>query len=319
MNLIDYIIIGLLALALIRGYTRGAIVLILDILSFFFSIVGAFYLTSPLAPIIDRLVNVPDQLVRTVAFGVAFGIVQVILSIFNWLILRLTVKIEHSLINRILGLIISLFYALVLIGVILITLESVPINKKYRAALEESRLSALIGQVVAPLRLPVDRALQTAIQEVSKVITVNPDPSSAERRLLHINPKRLEINQSAEQQLLAMVNQERQKQGANTLAIDQSLTEVARDHARDMWQRQYFSHVNPDGQDPFDRLKVANVQFITAGENLALAPTVGLAHEGLMNSAGHRANILEGAFGRVGLGVIDGAPFGEMVVQVFAD
>lgn len=319
MNYIDYIIIALLVIALIRGYTRGAIVLILDILSFFFSIVGAFYLTSPVAPITDRLVNVPDQFVRPVAFGVAFGIIQIILSIFNWLILRLTIKIEHSLINRILGLFISLFYTLILVGVILIILESVPINKKYRAALEKSRWSGVIRQVVTPLRLPVNQALQTAIQEVSKVITVNPDPSSAERRLLHINPQRLEINQSAEQQLLAMINQERQSQGIDILVADQSLAEVARGHARDMWQRQYFSHVNPDGQDPFDRLKAANVQFITGGENLALAPTVSLAHEGLMNSAGHRANILEKSFGRVGIGAVEGRPFGLMFVQLFAD
>lgn len=319
MNFIDYIIIALLVIALIRGYTRGAIVLILDILSFILSIVGAFYLTAPLSPIIDRLINVPDQLVRTVAFGVAFLTTQVVLSIFNWLILRLTVTIEHNLANRVFGLLISLFYTLVLVGVILIILESVPINKRYRAALEESRLSATTRQLVAPLRLPIDRALQTAIQEVAKVITINPDPSSAERRLLHINPKRLEINQSAEQQLLALVNEERQKQGRRSLTIDQDLTEVARAHARDMWQRQYFSHVNPDGQDPFDRLKAANVQFITAGENLALAPTVGLAHEGLMNSEGHRANILEESFGRIGIGVVEGAPFGEMVVQVFSD
>jgi uncharacterized protein YkwD len=61
----------------------------------------------------------------------------------------------------------------------------------------------------------------------------------------------------------------------------------------------------------------AGVQFRTAGENLALAPTVRVAHTGLMNSPGHRANILRPAFGRLGIGIVDGGYRGIMVSQEF--
>jgi uncharacterized protein YkwD len=52
---------------------------------------------------------------------------------------------------------------------------------------------------------------------------------------------------------------------------------------------------------------------------LALAPTLATAHTGLMNSEGHRANILEPKFKRVGIGVIDNGVYGKMFVQVFTD
>ena len=58
---------------------------------------------------------------------------------------------------------------------------------------------------------------------------------------------------------------------------------------------------------------------IPTAENLALAPNVDIAHKGLMNSPGHRANILSPSFGRVGIGVIDGGGYGKMFAQEFAD
>jgi uncharacterized protein YkwD len=59
------------------------------------------------------------------------------------------------------------------------------------------------------------------------------------------------------------------------------------------------------------------VRFITAGENLALAPTLRIAHRGLMNSPGHRANIMNPSFGRVGIGILEGGSHGLMITQNF--
>jgi uncharacterized protein YkwD len=59
------------------------------------------------------------------------------------------------------------------------------------------------------------------------------------------------------------------------------------------------------------------VRFLTAGENLAFAPTVASAHEGLMQSPGHRANILRPQFARVGIGIEDGGVHGLMVTEDF--
>jgi uncharacterized protein YkwD len=66
-------------------------------------------------------------------------------------------------------------------------------------------------------------------------------------------------------------------------------------------------------------MREAHVRYLTAGENLALAPTLQVAHNGLMNSPGHRANILHPQFGHLGIGIMDGGIRGLMVSQEFRE
>jgi uncharacterized protein YkwD len=120
-----------------------------------------------------------------------------------------------------------------------------------------------------------------------------------------------------EAEMLQLINQERQAKGLEPLAADTVLVRVARLHAADMFRRGYFSHYTPEGKDPFDRIRKYKIGFLSAGENLALAPTLTIAHEGLMNSPGHRANILHKKFGRVGIGVMEGGFHRLMVTQNF--
>ena len=120
-----------------------------------------------------------------------------------------------------------------------------------------------------------------------------------------------------EAEMLELVNQERAANGLAPLEADPELTEVARRHSADMFARGYFSHYTPEGKDPFDRMRESNVSFRNAGENLALAPTLQIAHTGLMNSPGHRANILRPQFGRVGIGILNGGRRGLMISQEF--
>jgi uncharacterized protein YkwD len=63
----------------------------------------------------------------------------------------------------------------------------------------------------------------------------------------------------------------------------------------------------------------ANIKYMLAGENLALAPDVEIAHNGLMNSPGHRANILNSDYGKVGIGCMDGGMYGKMFSQEFTN
>jgi len=97
------------------------------------------------------------------------------------------------------------------------------------------------------------------------------------------------------------------------------LQPVGRAHAADMLKRGYFSHYTPEGLSPFDRMEQAGITYLYAGENLAFSPNVTLAMQGLMNSPGHRENILSEHFGRVGIGVLDAGVYGEMFVQEFRD
>ena len=122
-----------------------------------------------------------------------------------------------------------------------------------------------------------------------------------------------------EAQMLELVNAERASAGVQPLRADADLTRVARRHSADMFARGYFSHMTPEGRDPFDRMRAADLRFLAGGENLALARSLRQAHDGLMDSPGHRANILRPAFGRLGVGVLDGGVHGLMVTQNFRD
>jgi uncharacterized protein YkwD len=106
------------------------------------------------------------------------------------------------------------------------------------------------------------------------------------------------------------------------LTCDPVLAEVARAHSQDMCNRDYFDHDNPDGLDPFDRMREADIGFRTAGENIAAgSPDPDTTHEGWMNSSGHRRNILDARYGRVGVGRV-ACPDGRwrwLWTQVFAN
>lgn len=108
--------------------------------------------------------------------------------------------------------------------------------------------------------------------------------------------------------MLRLLNRDRKKEGLQALVMQHDLRNVARNHSRDMAQKDYFAHENLEGKSPSDRLKHARVTEAVSGENLAKIggftfPTV-RAETGLMNSPGHRANILNAHYNCVGIGVI---------------
>lgn len=121
-----------------------------------------------------------------------------------------------------------------------------------------------------------------------------------------------------EQAMVSMVNQARAEAGLAPLKVDPQLVKTARMKSQDMINLGYFSHQSPTYGSPFDLMRSQGVSYRYAGENLAGAPTVERAHTGLMNSQGHRANILNPNYTRIGIGVIDGGRYGKMFTQHFA-
>jgi uncharacterized protein YkwD len=122
-----------------------------------------------------------------------------------------------------------------------------------------------------------------------------------------------------EQYMLNLVNKERRANGLNALEIDPKLQMMARRYSQEMIDNNFFSHTSPVTGELLDRVTAAGVDdgWLLAGENLAGAPTVESAFQGLMNSPTHKDNILEPKYTRVGIGVIDGGPYGKMFSQEF--
>ncbi len=130
-------------------------------------------------------------------------------------------------------------------------------------------------------------------------------------------PKPVEGITAEEQLMVSLVNQERAKAGLKPLQVDLRLVELARMKSKDMIDLNYFSHTSPTYGSPFDMMKKAGVDYYTAGENLAGASTVERAHEALMQSDGHRRNILNPAFTHIGIGIVKGGSYGMMFTQMF--
>ena len=107
-----------------------------------------------------------------------------------------------------------------------------------------------------------------------------------------------------EQQLFDLTNAARVRHGLSILKWESNVAVTARKHSADMADNDYFSHENKQGKSPFDRMKDDGVSFRGAGENLAYGQSSSIfAHEGLMNSEGHRENILLDTYSHLGTGV----------------
>ena len=107
-----------------------------------------------------------------------------------------------------------------------------------------------------------------------------------------------------EQQLFDLTNAARVRHGRSILQWNDEIAETARKHSVDMAINDYFSHENLQGLSPFDRMKEDDIKFRRAGENLAYGQSSSIfAHEGLMNSKGHRDNILIKDYSHLGIGV----------------
>lgn len=122
---------------------------------------------------------------------------------------------------------------------------------------------------------------------------------------------------TAEKNAVELMNADRRANGLSDLKVSAAVTAVARSHAQDMVGRNFFSHTNPDGKTPSDRLEAAGISYSAAGENIAKNTSVQAAETSFMNSSGHRANILNSNYTTVGIGVAYDSAGNVYVVQDF--
>lgn len=120
-----------------------------------------------------------------------------------------------------------------------------------------------------------------------------------------------------EQKAVLLINADRRNAGLEPLLVNLKLAKLAADYAADMSTRKFFSHIDPDGKDPFDRMAAIGIDVPNEGENIALSPDVETAHKMLMDSALHRENILNPKFTEIGVGVRPDSRGGVYLVQEF--
>lgn len=111
--------------------------------------------------------------------------------------------------------------------------------------------------------------------------------------------------ESYEQEVIRLVNKIREENGLNPLAADWQLCRVARYKSQDMKDKGYFSHQSPTYGSPFDMMKSFGISYRSAGENIAMGQrTPEAVVNAWMNSSGHRANILNSSYTKIGVGYV---------------
>ena len=315
MNLVDILLLLVFAASAWAGFQRGFVAGILELLGWALSL-GVAWLAYPyLASLLKGWLPQLAVWAQPVSFIALLLIVRGLASLLIRRALTHWSHLEHRPANRALGLLPGLIngaiYAILIAGLLL----TVPISDKLSNASQNSRIAGVLADEAewANRRLaPIfDEAIRNSMTTVGTEVRPN------ETVALHFRVTNPRPRPDLERRMLELVNEERAQQGLPPLKPDPEMTAVARAHARDMFARGYFSHYTPERKDPFDRMQAAGVRFLTAGENLALGQTLQICHRGLMNSPGHRANILHNSFGRLGIGVLDGGIYGLMIAQEF--
>jgi len=165
-----------------------------------------------------------------------------------------------------------------------------------------------------PLGAPQPNAAPDATPEGENNQVQAPSPK---REATDLPQNNLQALSGEEQQMVDLINQARRENSLPVLKVDLEVARVAEIKAQDMVDNNYFAHNSPTYGSPFDMLRNFGVKFLASGENLAGTRDVQRAHTNLMNSSGHRKNILHPEFTHVGIGVKPSPRYGKIYVQMF--
>jgi uncharacterized protein YkwD len=315
-NLLDVVLVLLVVLGAWSGWRRGFLSASVELLALAASVVIAFIGYPYPAALLEEFLpwlgvwNLPLSFVATfVALHLVLG------TAGQRAVAALGRRTHAHRSNRVLGIVPGLVNGVINATLVALIVLTIPLFERLSTLAQESALAnrlATPARWVEAMLMPI---FDPAIRRTLQTITVPPE--SPTTIALHFKFTAAKPRPDLEERMLEMVNAERARHSLKPLKADPELTEVARTHSRDMFARGYFSHVSADGRKLADRMRQSEVRYLVAGENLALAQSLAIAHQGLMNSPGHRANILRPQFGRLGIGVLDGGMYGLMITQNF--
>ncbi len=315
LNWVDLVIIGALAFFALEALSRPLILEILDFASFLVAFFLSFSLYNLPAKFFETEFKVPHGLSLVLGFMAMWFISETVFYLIVRMILPRIPGFKKSL--NVLSIVPAVLRGLLFIGLILVLIATFPIQPNIKKAVMESKIGSVILKNAYQLEGPVKGVFGGVSNDTLTFLTIK--PKTNERVNLGFQTTEVSVDNEAEKAMIELVNKERTSRGLPALVFDKTLRDVGRGHSEDMFKRGYFSHYSLESKSVADRATDAGVDFLVIGENLAFAPDVPLAHKGLMNSEGHRANILSTDYGKVGIGVIDGGVYGEMFTQVFTN
>jgi uncharacterized protein YkwD/uncharacterized membrane protein required for colicin V production len=318
-SLVDAAILLLLLAAVWAGYRSGFVATTYGLATWILSFAAAVLFQTQAAQLVEKLGVLP-AIARPIGFILVVLLVESLFSIAGFFALAPVVRAVHrvrsiEVTDRVLGIFPAAARGLLVIGIVLAAVVVSPVSSDVKAVVESSRIARGLIDQISALQLTLARVSGQLGETVPLFVT---KLGEDQRETLDLpNDLQLSPDAVAELQMFDLVNEERTAAGLKALTWDDRLVPVARRHSEEMFRLKYFAHQSPVSGSPFDRLKAAGIAYSRAGENLAYAQSVSVAHRGLMQSQGHRENILRPEFTRIAIGVISAGPYGRMFTQLF--
>ncbi len=317
MNWLDAAIAVFMLVYIIKGLKQGFLIGLIELMGIMVSVIIPLLFYIPGSRVLNDF-GISQAYSGALAFLIIFFIsISVYFAIAEKLYEWVPFMIRRSHVNKAFGLLTGLLKGSVIVILLLAIIVALPVPLITSESVDESNFGPPLLDASATVASLSAHIFGEALHHAVGFLTIETGAGEGiDLKFTVANPV---IDQDAEMEMLRLVNEERALRGLPELVMDETLRAVARQHSADMFQRGYFSHNNPEGNTPFDRMQAGGVSFILAGENLAVAPTISIAHKGLMDSPGHRENILRPQFHRVGIGAARGGRYGIMFTQNFAD
>lgn len=316
MNWIDLLIIFASIFFALEGFGRPFILEVLDLSSFLIAFVFSFSLYNHPAYFFEAQFKIPHGLSLVLGFMTVWFLSESIFYICIKLLIPKWGRLRFGFLEFF-SFVPALSRGLIFIALFLVLIATFPVQPNLKKSVLDSKIGSQILKSAYSLEQPVKNVFGGVSNDSLTFLTIK--PKSSEKVNLGFQTTDVSIDEVSEMQMFNLVNKERQDRGIKALTFDKNLQKIGRDHSQDMLQRGYFSHFSPEGESVADRASRAGIDFLVIGENLAYAPTLELAHKGLMNSTGHRENILSTDYKKIGIGVADGGVYGKMFTQVFSN
>ncbi len=318
-NWVDLLFILLLIYFIITS--SGFIDTLFDALGFIFSLIFSYKFYSFFGALLVSNFALPKGLSYASGFFIAWIVSETILYFAISILSEKFLKdFQENKYNVFFGFVAAIFQTVVIFLFFVSLVFALPVRGQIKQAILDSRTGPYFVNLSQNFERQIKTIFGGAISETLNFLTIKPQSNEVVNLGLKAPAKSLSVDSQSEQTMFNLVNQERVQNGKRPLQFDDAIRDVARSYAREMFESGFFSHISQvDGSSPADRADRAGISYFIIGENLAYAPDVYVAHQGLMNSEGHRKNILSEEYGRIGIGVIDAGIYGKMFVQEFTN
>lgn len=299
MNLYDLTVFLFIAMLALSGLRLGLVRSVLRLAGFVIAVFLALRLEAPLGSAVARFLHTAAWATQLAVFAGVLIAIGIAVRIGAERLARLLPDTRGvRLVNRVGGATLGALAALLPVWLATGLLLLVPASAASLARAAQTSSTAKLMSAWTP-------SWPQGVLAYVGTVTVGPQKGQGIYQLQRLLSSGTSQPLSAQEaQMLTLLNQTRRQFGLRPLRFDPQLRLAARAHSADMVAHDYFEHDSPRFGTPMDRMQAAGVRADYYGENIALALDANQAEIAFMHSPGHRANILDPNYTRVGIGAV---------------